>query len=83
METPLFHAKLTVAIVLQQHAHLRRIFIHNKTACVGCYMARFCTLQDVAAAYDLELDNFIEQLERAVQSNSIKTKKEIQHEGLV
>ncbi|HUI87582.1 MAG TPA: hypothetical protein VLX61_02530 [Anaerolineales bacterium] len=46
-------------------------------------MARFCTLQDVAAAYDLELDNFIEQLERAVQSNSIKTKKEIQHEGLV
>jgi len=83
MDTPWFHPKLTVADVLEKRAYLCRVFIQNKTACVGCYMARFCTLKDVAATYQLELGELIEQLERAVQSNSIKTKKEIHNEDLV
>lgn len=36
-------------------------------ACVGCLMARFETLADVAAAYGLQLPQFLNELQRTLQ----------------
>ncbi len=43
------------------------VFLGLKTTCVGCYLARFCTLADVAATYDLTTDYLIEKMELASQ----------------
>jgi hypothetical protein len=83
MDKPLFHPELTVTDALEKDVRVSKVFIRNKTACIGCYLARFCKLRDVAATYDLELDAFIEQLCAAVHSNSIQTKKELKNEKLV
>ena len=41
------------------------VFIRRHTTCVGCDLARFCTLRDVAQAYSLPLDDLLEELEQA------------------
>jgi hypothetical protein len=69
-----FYPEFTVADVLENNSGAARVFIGNKTACLGCYLARFCTLKDVAKTYSLKLEEFIEQLGEAVQS--IKTRSE-------
>lgn len=43
------------------------IFIKNRTACVGCYVARFCTLRDVVVAYGLHETEFLGSLTAAAR----------------
>jgi hybrid cluster-associated redox disulfide protein len=38
------------------------VFLALKTDCVGCGLARFCTVEQVAAAYKLQLESFLEKL---------------------
>ena len=42
-----------------------RVFIAHRTACVGCALARFCTLRDVATTYGLAVDALVAELENA------------------
>jgi hypothetical protein len=35
----------------------------NKTKCVGCFMQQFCTLKDVAATYELSLEQLIDEIQ--------------------
>ena len=37
-------------------------FIHNQTACAGCYLAKFCTLEDVINTYKLNRQSFLAEL---------------------
>jgi hypothetical protein len=37
-------------------------FIHQPTACVGCYLAKFCTVKDVINTYQLNRKVFLEKL---------------------
>jgi hybrid cluster-associated redox disulfide protein len=66
MEHPLLTADLTVAEVLDCWPQTIPVFLHYQMACVGCVMASFDTLADVAAIYGLHLDRFLEELQQAI-----------------
>jgi hypothetical protein len=62
---------LTVAQTLQESpADVRPLFVARRTACVGCYLAGFCTLADVARTYQFPLEEFIGELDRAAGTNN-------------
>jgi hypothetical protein len=49
----------TVAQVLSAYPQAAQIFFQLKTDCVGCILGRFCTLKEVARAYDLHIDQIM------------------------
>lgn len=42
-------------------------FLERRLDCAGCSMASFCTLAEVAKNYELPLDEFLQDLENALQ----------------
>ena len=46
------------------------VLVALKTACVGCYLARFCTLAGVAATYSLPTDILMEKVEQATRETT-------------
>jgi hybrid cluster-associated redox disulfide protein len=56
---------ITVSALLQERPGADKVFFHLRTACVGCSMARFCTLEDVAEQYHLDLETLLGELETA------------------
>ena len=47
---------------------LLSLFMDQKLDCIGCSLVRFCTVEDIAVAYDLDLDEFITILNEYVQT---------------
>jgi hypothetical protein len=45
------------------------VFVNRKTKCIGCFLQKFCTLEDVAATYQFPLQDLINDLERLVLKN--------------
>lgn len=66
MEHPVL-TKLTVAETLERWPQTIPVFIHHGMACVGCTMAPFETLADVARIYGLELPWFLSELQQIIQ----------------
>jgi len=64
MNNDLSIANVTVAELLQSNPSAVRFFLDQKTDCVGCHLARFCTLKDVVSAYHLNEHTFTEALDR-------------------
>jgi len=62
MNRPQFPNHLTVAEVQETWPETVGVFNQLKTACIGCYLQRFCTLQDVADYYNLDLETLLESL---------------------
>ena len=60
---------MTVAEVLEEWPATVTVFQEYKTACVGCSMAPFDTMVDVAREYDLALSEFMAALDRAVNGS--------------
>lgn len=52
----------TVEQVFQDLPQASHIFIDFHTDCTGCRLARFCTLEEMASIYELDLRVFIETL---------------------
>lgn len=52
----------TVQRTLKEYPQLIPIFIRLKTGCVGCWLERFCTLEDVSSNYGLQVDFLLESL---------------------
>ncbi len=69
MSARLFSPNLTVAQTLSKSKETSQIFIRHHTACVGCALAHFCTLKDVAKTYGLSLDDFLRDLQSAAQTH--------------
>lgn len=44
------------------------LFRAFKTACIGCYLARFCSLQDVANAYHIQPEELMEAVRKATKN---------------
>jgi hypothetical protein len=63
----------TVADLLKQTPMAVRFFINQQTACVGCYLAKFCTLKDVVNAYQLEEKTFLRELAKFTVKKSVVT----------
>jgi hybrid cluster-associated redox disulfide protein len=57
--------QLTVAELLEHCPQVIPVFIHRQLGCVGCAMAPFDTLEDVANIYDLDIDRFMKDLKNA------------------
>lgn len=59
-------ADMTVAEVLEKWPGTVSVFQELKTACVGCVMAPYDSLADVARIYDIELSGIMSTLQVAV-----------------
>ena len=57
--------------LLKSDAAVIRFFIQQQTACVGCYLAKFCTLEDVVNTYHLNKQSFLEELAKLVVQKPI------------
>ena len=57
----------TVSEVLQKFPETGRVFLEKKTFCLGCYMARFCSLSDVAQVYSLEPETLVHEMQQATR----------------
>jgi hybrid cluster-associated redox disulfide protein len=64
------HLNLCVQEVLSDWPQTASVFQSFKTACVGCYLARFCSLKEVAGSYDLQFDAFLEKLIEVIQTSN-------------
>lgn len=64
--------QMTVEKVLTSFPQMVDAFQSLRTGCVGCRMARFCTLADVSRAYSLPLREFLDRLLALIPSNSQK-----------
>ena len=69
MATPLPNSNMTVAEVLEKWPETFTVFQEFKTACVGCVMAPFDTIDDVARIYEMELSVLIEALDAVVSAD--------------
>ncbi len=69
MVTPLPNSNMTVAEVLEKWPETFTVFQEFKTACVGCVMAPFDTIDDVARIYEMELSVLIEALDAVVSAD--------------
>lgn len=63
-------SNMTVAEILEKWPGTVSVFQAYKTACVGCTMAEFDTMVDVARSYELELTELMTALhDSAVNGN--------------
>jgi hybrid cluster-associated redox disulfide protein len=60
-------ASLTVDEVMICWPQTIPVFIQHRMACVGCAIAPFETLAEVARIYKLDLDSFLRELEQSIQ----------------
>ena len=67
MASSLPTSDMTVAEILESWPETVSVFQDFKTACVGCVMAPFDTMIDVAQIYDLELSEIMEALHSVVE----------------
>lgn len=61
---------LTVDDVMRRWPQTLPVFVRLKLNCVGCDMAPFETLADVASTYGLPLDELISLLAQAVEEET-------------
>lgn len=61
-------SEMTVEDVLKTWPQAYAIFKNGKAECIGCFLQKFCTLREVASAYEVSLDEFMDELERYVQT---------------
>lgn len=74
MERPFLTADLSVAAVLDAWPETIRLFTAQRMACVGCAMAPFDTLADVATIYGVRLDRFLDELNHVAQPQEGRTR---------
>ncbi len=67
MERPKFDPDLTVAEVLAHWPQTIPTFIRHRMGCVGCAIAPFETLAEVAAIYGLNLEYFLGELQEGIE----------------
>lgn len=57
-----------VADILNRFPGTASVFLQFKLGCIGCSMACFCTLADVAQDYELDLSHFLQALQNSIHS---------------
>ncbi len=75
MDVEPFSPRSTVADALRCGAPVASVFMRHRTACVGCSLARFCSLRDVAATYELDLELLVQELEGVTHATNSSTKR--------
>lgn len=70
MNAPLVLPNSTILDVLGLDPAVPRLLVDLGTACVGCSLMRFCTVEDVARVYGFGAQDLIHRLQRACASMS-------------
>jgi hybrid cluster-associated redox disulfide protein len=73
MKQPQLEANLTVDEVLACWPQTIPVFLYHRMACVGCAMAPFETLAEVATIYKLDLDSFLRELGQSLRQTEERT----------
>ena len=73
MEPQTISSHLTAAEVMQRWPATVPVFIRYGMACVGCPFAPFETLAEIPAIYGVRLDDFIRELQQAIDSTDQPT----------
>jgi hybrid cluster-associated redox disulfide protein len=68
MERPQLTADLAVAEVMDGWPETIPVFLRYRMACVGCPIAPFETLAEVAVIYRLDLDRFVSELRQTIRT---------------
>jgi hybrid cluster-associated redox disulfide protein len=66
MKQPKITANFIVADLLARWPQVIPVFMHHRMVCVDCPIAPFETLAEAAAAYDLDVEDFLQELERCI-----------------
>jgi hybrid cluster-associated redox disulfide protein len=59
---------MTVAEILELWPQTIPVFLRYQTSCVGCSMNIFETLEDAMRIYHLQQTDFLQDLQRSIQS---------------
>jgi len=62
-------SRWTVEDALRRKPKTARVFVKYRTQCVGCYMQKFCSMKDVAEIYQINLDEFLKDLNNCEKQN--------------
>jgi hybrid cluster-associated redox disulfide protein len=65
-------SSMTVEEVLERWPQAAPVFNHYKSACVGCALSPFCTLEDVAGTYHLDLAGLMADLDHAIGDSELQ-----------
>ena len=66
--TPMPQSQMTVENVLQNWPSTYSVFMDMKTKCIGCFLQRFCTLQDVADTYQIPIQKLTGEMEKYIST---------------
>lgn len=64
-------SQMTVERIMERWPETAVVFTQElKTACVGCPIAPFDTLTDVARIYELDLEDILNRLQHAIEKSA-------------
>lgn len=66
MERSIIRLDQTVQEVLSEWHETQKAFRAMKTSCIGCWLARFCSLRDVSEAYKISPDVLMDAIEQTI-----------------
>lgn len=69
MTRPLSLARRTVADLLARWPQVARVFVRHRMACVGCAIAPFESVAEVAVIYHVPVERFIGELRRVIEAS--------------
>lgn len=55
----------TVDSIFKALPDANRVFMKYQANCIGCYLARFCTLEEVAVVYEIDLQSLLNDLQQS------------------
>lgn len=62
---------MSVADVLKSTPATAKFFISQRTDCVGCRLARFCTMEDVIKTYEFDEEKYLQELSKYILSQNL------------
>jgi len=64
----LLQPEMTVEDVLKKWPGAYTVFLNGKAECIGCFLQKFCTLREVASAYEVSTEAFVAELDVYVRT---------------
>ena len=68
MEHPFLSPRILVADLLASSLPTASTFLDLRVDCIGCFMNKFCTLEDVSRHYDLSMDTVLDALKKCLEN---------------
>jgi len=57
-----------IEVILGKWPKVARVFISNRTGCIGCAFAKFHTLYDACEIYQLDCENILGQIQNLLNT---------------